>query len=90
MGDPFLFRRTIQYLTEGSYTVESVSDRLNAGFRELEVNMEQMGELGACLQMRKKFCAYSSGIRGGSQLRARLVHAESAQDYRDILSGYLS
>lgn len=90
MGDPFLFRRTIQYLTEGSYTVESVSDRLNAGFRELEVNMEQMGELGACLQMRKKFCAYSSGIRGGSQLRTRLVHAESAQDYRDILSGYLS
>ncbi|MBQ0039920.1 MAG: tRNA dihydrouridine synthase DusB [Treponema sp.] len=89
MGDPFLFRRTIQYLTQGEYQQETVSERLAAGFRELDVNIEQMGEKGACLQMRKKFCSYSSGIRGGSQLRAKLVQAETRQQYVDILQEYL-
>ncbi|MDO4505811.1 MAG: tRNA dihydrouridine synthase DusB [Spirochaetales bacterium] len=88
MGDPFLFRRTIQYLTEGAYTEETVAERISAGFRELAVNIDQFGEKGACLQMRKKFCAYSSGIRGGSQIRAKLVRAETEKDYRDILSEY--
>lgn len=89
MGDPFLFKRTIQYLKTGEYTRETVAERLAAGFRELEVNIEQMGEKGACLQMRKKFCSYSSGIRGGSQLRAKLVQAETMQDFRNILADYL-
>lgn len=89
MGDPFLFRRTIEFLTKGTYSQETVAERLAAGFRELDVNVEQMGEKGACLQMRKKFCAYSSGIRGGSQLRAKLVQAETRRDYENILSDYL-
>lgn len=89
MGDPFLFRRTVQYLTEGKYIEETIAEKLAAGFRELDVNIDQFGEKGACLQMRKKFCAYSSGIRGGSQLRAKLVQAQSRQDYVEILADYL-
>lgn len=89
MGDPFLFRRTVQYLTEGKYMEETIAEKLAAGFRELDVNIDQFGEKGACLQMRKKFCAYSSGIRGGSQLRAKLVQAQSRQDYVEILADYL-
>ena len=78
----------MQYLSEGSYIEETVAERIAAGFRELAVNIDQFGEKGACLQMRKKFCAYSSGIRGGSQIRAKLVRAETEKDYRDILSEY--
>lgn len=89
MGDPFLFRRTIQYLTQGNYIEETVAERIAAGFKELAINMDQFGEKSACLQMRKKFCAYSSGIRGGSQIRARLVRAETEEDYRNILAEFL-
>lgn len=89
MGDPFLFRRTIQYLTQGNYIEETVAERIAAGFKELAINMDQFGEKSACLQMRKKFCAYSSGIRGGSQIRARLVRAETEEDYRHILAEFL-
>ncbi|MBP5444352.1 MAG: tRNA dihydrouridine synthase DusB [Treponema sp.] len=89
MGDPFLFKRTIQYLTTGEYQTETIRERLSAGFRELELNIQDKGEKAACLLMRKKFCAYSSGIRGGAQLRQQVVHAESAEDYRRIFASSL-
>ena len=84
MGDPFLFTRTKQFLIEGKYEAESFEERIKAGFRELMLNVEQFGEKAACLQMRKKFCAYSRGVEGGGQLRRRIVQAESAADYRAI------
>lgn len=89
MGDPFLFTRTRQYLTEGSYEQESLKDRLLAGFKELDMNIEDKGEKQACLQMRKKFCAYSSGIRGGAKLRQCVVNASTRADYLSIFNSYL-
>lgn len=89
MGDPFLFKRTIQYLTEGRYDKETVKERLTAGFRELEINAEEKGERIACTQMRKKFCAYSGGIPGGARLRTQVVAASTVQDYKRIFAPYL-
>ena len=89
MGDPFLFKRTIQFLTTGQYQAETIEERLLAGFRELDLNIQDRGEKAACLLMRKKFCAYSSGIRGGAKLRQQVVHAETAGDYRQIFSPYI-
>ena len=89
MGDPFLFSRTIQYLTKGSYETETPKERIAAGFRELAINIEEQGELGACLQMRKKFCAYSSGLQGGARLRARIVEAKTQEEYRSIFEQYI-
>lgn len=90
MGDPFLFKRTVDYLTTGEYVQESVQERIRAGFRELELNIEDFGEKSACLQMRKKFCAYSSGIQGGAKLRRQIVEAQSAAEYKQIFAEYLS
>ncbi|MBQ5491718.1 MAG: tRNA dihydrouridine synthase DusB [Treponema sp.] len=90
MGDPFLFKRTRDFLTTGSYEQEPLEERLQAGFRELALNVEYKGEKGACLDMRKKFCAYSSGIRGGGQLRKQVVAALTVEDYRTIFAPYMS
>jgi len=89
MGDPFLFTRTKQFLTEGKYEDASVRQRLEAGFREMEINIEEKGEKTACFQMRKKFCAYSKGIKGGASLRMRIVSACTAQEFRDVFAPYL-
>ena len=90
MGDPFLFMRTKQFLTTGSYEQEALEERLKAGFRELALNVEYKGEKGACLDMRKKFCAYSSGIRGGAQLRKQIVQALTVEDYKSLFAPYMS
>lgn len=89
MGDPFLFRKTIQYLTEGTYAAETVQERLAAGFRELHLHVEERGEKSACMIMRKKFCAYSSGIKGGARLREKIVAAQSVKDYEAIFSSFI-
>ncbi len=89
MGDPFLFTRTREFLTTGEYHQESLQQRLEAGFRELDMNIKDHGEKAACLLMRKKFCAYSSGITGGAQLRRQVVAAESRAEYENIFSGFL-
>ena len=89
MGDPFLFTRTRQLLTRGSYEPTGIAERLRAGFRELDIAIEDKGELGACLAMRKKFAAYTSGIRGGGALRSKIVRCSSAAEYRGLLAEYL-
>lgn len=89
MGDPFLFRRTVQFLTEGAYQAETVQERLEAGFRELRIHVQERGEQAACMNMRKKFCAYSSGIKGGARLREKIVAAQSVRDYEIIFSSFM-
>lgn len=89
MGDPFLFTKTKQFLTEGKYEEVPLEKRLEIGFKELQINIEEKGEKSACLDMRKKFCAYSKGIKGGSQLRIKIVNAETESEYRDIFAPYL-
>ena len=89
MGDPFLFTRARQLLTEGKYDATTVSDRLRAGFRELDIAMQDKGEAAACLEMRKKFASYTSGIRGGGVLRSKIVRCSSAAEYRALLEEYL-
>lgn len=89
MGDPFLFTRTRQLLTEGAYEPTSVSDRLRAGFRELDIATQDKGEAAACLQMRKKFASYTSGIRGGGALRSKIVRCSTAAEYHELLEEYL-
>lgn len=89
MGDPFLFTRAKQLLTEGRYEDVTVQQRLKAGFRELEINVDEKGEKTACFQMRKKFCAYSKGIKGGAQLRMQIVSCCTADDFKKVFSPYL-
>ncbi len=89
MGDPFLFKRAKDYLLTGSYEKESVSERIKAGFRELEMNVLDRGEKSACLQMRKKFCSYSSGIQGGAALRKQIVLASSTKEFKELFAPYL-
>lgn len=90
MGDPFIFKRTIQLLTTGTYLTETPAERIAAGFKELSLNIQYKGEVCACMQMRKKFCAYSSGLQGGAKLRAQVVKAQTEQDYKTIFAAYLS
>lgn len=87
MGNPFVFRQTIDFLKTGTITEISTEERIAAGFRELDIMIEDRGEKSACLEMRKKFCAYSKGISGGAQIRQKIVQASSVADYREIFYG---
>jgi len=85
MGNPFIFSEAKQLLETGRYTETGTEERMRTGFRELSLLVQSIGEEHACREMRKRFCAYTKGIRGGAELRLQLVHASTADDYHRIL-----
>ena len=89
MGNPFIFTKTIQLLTTGSYEEIPASERLKTAFDELNMLAADTNEFNACMEMRKRFCAYSKGISGGSELRQRTVHASSIEEYHSIFDPYI-
>ena len=89
MGNPFVFRQTRELLQTGAYSEVSIAERLHAAFRELELLCADKGEVPACREMRKRFCAYIKGVQGGSLLRKAVVSAQSCDDYRKIFDGLI-
>lgn len=89
MGNPFVFTKTIRLLTTGSYEEIPVSERLKTGFKELSLLAADTNEKSACMEMRKRFCAYSKGIPGGAELRQKTVHASTTDEYHEIFDPYI-
>jgi nifR3 family TIM-barrel protein len=86
MGNPFIFAGAKAFLTGGSWKAPSPEEKLAAAFRQLTLLVRDMNEGAACKEMRKQFCAYTKGMAGGAALRNRLIHAETIEEYRAILS----
>lgn len=84
MGNPFIFKDTTSMLLTGSYEPVPADVRIKTGFEELERLTKETGEKHACLEMRKRFAAYSKGIENGAALRAQIVHASTIEDYKNI------
>jgi tRNA-dihydrouridine synthase len=95
-GNPFIFPATRSFLATGSWTPVSFEERIDTAFRHLTLLSADIGERAACREMRKQFCAYTkgppgkTGTPGSAALRNRLVYAETIEDYRNILNGFLS
>jgi nifR3 family TIM-barrel protein len=85
MGNPFIFSAARSYLETGACENVPFSARLAAAFRHLEMLAADIGERTACLEMRKQFCAYTKGMKGGALVREQAVHAKTIEDYRNII-----
>lgn len=90
MGNPFIFKDATSLLINGSYEPVPSKIRIQTGFAELERLVEETNEQHACLEMRKRFSAYSKGIQNGAALRAQIVHAATVQDYHQIFDSVLN
>jgi len=88
MGNPFIFPETKCFLETGAWEPAAFSARMEAAFRHLEMLAADIGERTACLEMRKQFCAYTKGMTGGALVRERAVHAQTIEDYRQIMVSY--
>ena len=84
MGNPFIFRDTTSLLTTGTYEPVPAQVRIQTGFAELERLAAETSEQHACLEMRKRFHAYSKGIPNGGPLRKAIVQAATIEDYYKI------
>lgn len=89
MGNPFIFTRTKHLLVDGTDIDVPVDERIRAGFRELSLLVEDIGEEAACRESRKRFCAYTKGIDGGAALRKQIVASSTVEEYRAVFGKYL-
>ena len=89
MGNPFIFRDTTSLLTTGSYEPVPANIRIQTGFAELERLAAETSEQHACLEMRKRFHAYSKGIPNGGPIRNAIVHASTIEEYHQIFDSVL-
>lgn len=88
MGNPFIFIQTRELLETGEYNNIPPSKRISAGLKELKQLIIDCGEISACKQMRKRFCAYSKGLAEGATLRTKIVAAETESDYLNLFREY--
>lgn len=87
VGNPHIFSQTRALLTEGRELPElSKEERIETILHQLELCIEDKGELVACREMRGQACAYFKGIPGSAAIRALIVHASTLQEYRRILT----
>ena len=89
MGNPFIFAETKHYLQTGELKTVTPQTRIKAGMRELQILTGEKGELSACREMRKRFCAYSKGLENSSQLRTRIVAANTVTDFEGLFAPYI-
>ncbi len=89
MGNPFIFKDTISLLKNGFYEPVTLKERIKTGFTELEQLVKETSEHHACLEMRKRFHAYSKGIQNGGEIRKSIVQASTVEDYHKIFDRFL-
>ena len=91
-GNPFIFRAARSFLNAGTWQPAPYEERIKTAFRHLCMLADDIGEKAACREMRKQFCVYTKappgkkGEPGSAALRNRLVHAETIEDYGNILN----
>ena len=90
MGNPFIFDETRRFLLTGEKYSTPPEVRISAGMEELDILIKVKGEVTACREMRKRFCAYSKGLDKASQMRASIVSANTRADFAAIFSDYFT
>jgi tRNA-dihydrouridine synthase B len=90
IGNPFIFRDTIQLLTNGSqYHPTGLHDRVEAMREQLLLLCQDKGERLACKEMRKHASAFIKGIPHAAQAKQHLVRCERIADYEVVFAQLL-
>ena len=88
-GNPFIFKRVREYLTEGTISEISMSESLSMGFKEMQLLADSIGEKAACLKMRGRFSNYIKGFEGAKELRLKVIACSTQNEFKEILQQYL-
>lgn len=91
IGNPFLFREIRAFLTEGTLPAPpSPTERMETAFDQLKLAVRYKDEGTAVKEMKKQMCAYTKGMPGSSEIRNKLVQADSFSSYQEIFRDYLA
>jgi tRNA-dihydrouridine synthase B len=90
LGNPFIFAQA-NALLSGAAGAPRIgpAERMATAMDHLRMLADSIGEAKACRDMRKHFVAYTKGMEGGAILRQNVVHAETIEEYEELVESYL-
>ena len=86
MGNPFIFRQTIEFLQTGTITEIALKDKIKTAKKELALLCNAKGEKLGCLEMRKRIASYIKGVENASDKRKELVQCSTLKEYENVLN----
>ncbi len=87
LGNPRIFKEINHYLETGrALGGPSRAERIQMAREHVRLMVEEYGEARGVLKMRKCFCWYCKGFPGASELRQRLVHVSTVDEFEQILT----
>ena len=87
-GNPWLFMQAEAQLAGHEVSpVPPLTERVDTAMRQFEMSAEFKGERVACLEARKHYAWYLSGVSHANYYKERIMKAETLADLRKITEG---
>ncbi|MCP4704305.1 MAG: tRNA dihydrouridine synthase DusB, partial [candidate division Zixibacteria bacterium] len=89
MRNPYVFYQIKSYLSDSNVVPDmSIREIVELMLEHTQLMINQYGEKGGVLMMRKHLAWYTKGMRGGADLRRQLFCVESYQDICKLFEEY--
>lgn len=87
MGNPFLFRETVELLTNGTIlSPPTFAERMDVAAQHLELAIKFKGERIAVREMRKHLSWYIKGMPGAAKIRILINQADTRAEMLEIMA----
>ena len=85
-GNPWLFRRVVEYLENGKLLDKPSKEEVKAMMlRHARMQVECKGDYTGIREMRKHISWYTTGLPGSAKLRGRINSVESLTEMEELL-----
>ncbi len=85
ISNPFIFRQSKQFLSEGFYDEPTVGERVDHCIEHLRLSVEYKGEKCGVKEFRKHYSGYLRGLRDVSKFRLELMQYEEFEPLEERL-----
>jgi nifR3 family TIM-barrel protein len=90
-GNPWIFRRIIEYLERGKLLPEpSYAEKVEMAIVHLEKTIELKGEVIGVKEMRKHLAWYLKGMPGSSMIKTEVFKLDKVEAVKKLLQTYLN
>lgn len=86
-GNPFIFKRTVEYLENGVLLPEPTwEDRLDIAEKHMDMLADYKGEVIGIREMRKHLGWYIKGLPHSAEMRVKINATSGRENMRDVLN----
>lgn len=90
LGNPWIFKNTLSYLKNGTYSEVTISDKINMMKYHYEELLKVKNEKVANLEMRTILLYYLKGMPNTKELKSKIITSSNYNEIKDILNNYLN